>query len=333
MRVYLVGMKIAVIGPQFPDSFADNILDSLNQMGHEGIAVGAIYPLATRKVGGTAVDLARRFTPLELALQRRTARRIAATGAELAITAEAAFLPPIVDEIRKRGTKLALWFPDHAVNLGRMLMMIAEYDAVFFKEPALVDRLKAMLDIPVHYLPEACNPRWHRPLDGTARSGTVVVAGNLHPYRVRQLEILARAGIPLELYGPPLPRWLKGSSISHLHTGRYIAREDKARVFRAASVVLNQMHPGEFRGMNCRLFEGTACGGPVVTERRDELPSLFSPEREVLAYDSLAEAIELITEMLEDPERGRSLGDAASKRAHSEHTYRHRLERMLSEVM
>ena len=326
-------MKIAVIGPQFPDSFADNLVDSVQAMGHDAFPVGGIYPLATRKVSGTAVDLLRRITPLEIALQRRTARRISAVGAELAITVEAAFLPPVVEEIRKRGTKIALWFPDHVANIGRMLMFVAPYDGVFFKEPTLVERLKGMLDTPVHYLPEACNPRWHRPINGSRRSGTVVVAGNLYPYRVRQLEILLKQGIPIELYGPPLPRWLKGSTIEGTHTGRYIAREDKARVFRAASVVLNQIHPAEIDGMNCRLFEATACGGAVVTEHRATLPNLFAPGRDLLSYETLSQATEHIKALLDDPARGRALGEVASARAHSEHTYAHRLERMLELVV
>jgi len=37
-------------------------------------------------------------------------------------------------------------------------MLLAPYDAIFFKEPILTDRLRAMLDLPVYYLPEADLP-------------------------------------------------------------------------------------------------------------------------------------------------------------------------------
>ena len=35
-------------------------------------------------------------------------------------------------------------------------MLLAPYDAIFFKEPFLTDHLRAMLDLPVYYLPQAC---------------------------------------------------------------------------------------------------------------------------------------------------------------------------------
>ena len=58
---------------------------------------------------------------------------------------------------------VAYWSPDPVTSLGRSLMLLAPYDAIFFKEPHIVDRLRAMTDLPVYYLPEACNPRWHQP--------------------------------------------------------------------------------------------------------------------------------------------------------------------------
>ena len=78
-------------------------------------------------------------------------------------------MPESVAGLRRNGARVALWFPDAVANLGRALMLMAPYDALFFKEPHLVDRLRAMLDLPVYYLPEACNPRCHRP---TVPAGT-----------------------------------------------------------------------------------------------------------------------------------------------------------------
>jgi len=62
-------------------------------------------------------------------------------------------------------------------------MLLAPYDAIFFKEPHVVNNLRATLDLPVYYLPECCNPRWHRP---TVRAGTepyLVIAGNMYASR------------------------------------------------------------------------------------------------------------------------------------------------------
>ena len=69
--------------------------------------------------------------------------------------------------LRRAGVKVAFWFPDAVSSFGRQKMLLAPYDAMFFKEPHVVERLRATLDLPVHYLPQGCNPRWHRPM--TAR--------------------------------------------------------------------------------------------------------------------------------------------------------------------
>lgn len=323
-------MKIAVIGPQFPDSFADNIVDSLRSMGHEAVAIGPVYPLSNTKLGANAVDLARRFTPLEIGLQKRLASRVLAVSPEVVLTVEGSLLPATVAKLRSDGARVALWFPDHVANLGRMVMFVAGYDALFFKEPRLVERSRALLDVPIHYLPEACNERWHRPFPPDDRRMKVVVAGNLHPYRVHQLERLMKEDIPLEIYGQPLPRWLKGSPVTGAHMGRSIAREEKARVFRQAAAVLNQMHPGEIDGLNCRLFEAAGSGAAVVTEDRSELPKFFTPGNEVTTYGGFGELVEKLHRLLEKPDEGRRLGDAASRRAHGDHTYEHRLGRLLA---
>ena len=59
------------------------------------------------------------------------------------------------------------------------------------------------------------------------------------------------------------------------HTGRYLAREEKARVFRSAAGVLNTMHLAEVNGVNARLFEAAGCGAAVLTEFRSTVPELF----------------------------------------------------------
>ena len=85
-------------------------------------------------------------------------------------------------------------------------MPLAPYDVIFFKEPVLADRLRAMLDLPVYYLPEACNPRWRRPVAPAGTDPRLVIACGMYPSRVRLLERLIAKGIPLRLYGSGFPR-------------------------------------------------------------------------------------------------------------------------------
>jgi len=123
-----------------------------------------------------------------------------------------------------------------------------------------------------------------------------------------------------------LPR---SGSLGDVTLGPYLARSAKARSFRGAFAVLNSMATHEGDGANCRLFEAAGCGGVVLTEERARLREFFE-SREVRSYSSFCELIESISEVraMEFAER-REFGDAAARRAHSEHTYLNRFQQIV----
>jgi spore maturation protein CgeB len=237
-----------------------------------------------------------------------------------------------VTRLRNNGARVAFWFPDHVANLGRQLMLLAPYDAIFFKEPFLTDHLQAMLDLPVYYLPEACNPRWHRPVTQAGTEPYLVIAGNMYPSRVRLLDRLIAKGIPLRLYGGGFPRWIGETASRAAHTGRIITREEKARVFRSAAGVLNTLNLAEVNGVNARLFEAAGCGAAVLTEFRSTVPELFAVGDEVLAFHDFDDLVEQATRLLSEPGLTERLGDAATQRAHRDHTYDIRVTAILEKL-
>lgn len=325
---------IGVVGPMFDDSFADNLVSSVHQMGLSAVSLGSAAARSGSRMVGRVMNIATQLGSAPQALlQRQVLRAVEEHRPDVVITVESVLLPSTVEKIGRSSARVVLWFPDHVANLGRQLMLLAPYDLVCFKDPVLVSRLQAMLEVPLLYLPEACNPQWHRPPPSTKRERVVVVAGNMYASRVRLLERLVAAGIPLRLYGPPVAGWLRSPALSEWHTSQYIARDTKAAVFRSAAAVLNTLHPGELSSMNCRLFEAAGCGATVLTEWRDTLPTYFDPESEVVAFRTFDELVERIQDCTDEPARGLALGDRASARAHSEHTYSHRLSSVLERVL
>jgi hypothetical protein len=332
-------MRVGVLGPLYPDSFAENIGAGLRALGIETHRLE--LPLAHRRPRhrvGKAVRLAPRVFPaLGQATQHTLIRRALSLELDLVISVDASWHPATIAALRRGGVRTCLWYPDAVANLGGGLVALSPYDALFFKEPVLVERFVRMLDLPAYYLPEACNPMWHNiPADADdgpcEADGHVIVAGNMYGTRVRTLRLLIDAGIPLLLYGKPIPPRFREPAITAVHTGRYVAKAEKARVFRRAAAVLNTMHPAEFDGVNVRLFEATGCGATVLTEHRPEVPALFEPGREILSYTSINELIDHAKRLTTEPGSARALGDAASARAHLEHTYAHRLTRLLEVI-
>jgi spore maturation protein CgeB len=325
-------MRIGIVGSAWPDSFADNIIDSLRAMGHQPVSVGSSHSLGGSYTSAMAGLVRNALPALDARLQRRVVREARDAACEIVISTEQRLAPDIVRQLQRGGAKVGLWFPDAVANMGRQLMLISPYDAVFFKEPHVVRRLGAVLDVPLFYLPEACNPRWHRPLTTPGTEPYLVLAGNMYPSRIRLLERLLAHGIPLRLYGPGFPRWIGTTPLRGVHAGRPIFGEEKAQLFRSATAVLNTLHVSEIEGVNARLFEATGSGAAVLTEFRPALPDLFSVGQEVLAFHDFDELVAQAHRLLTEAGLSAKLGDAAAARAHEAHTYEKRLTVILEKL-
>jgi len=316
-----------------PDYFAENVGDALQRLGHVVTQLGSAHPRGRSRLVDRAAGLARQALPrLDERAQNRIARAALEADCEIVINLDAYLVPRVVTQLRSSGARVAFWFPDSVANLGRQLMLLAPYDAIFFKEPCLTDRLRAVLGLPVYYLPQACNPRWHRPITPAGTEPFLVIAGNMYPSRVRLLERLIAKGIPLRLYGDGFPRWVGETAAQAVHTGCYVAREEKARVFRSAAGVLNTMHPSEMSGVNSRLFEAAGCGAAVITEFRPTVPELFAVGKEVLAFHDFDDLVEQATKLLSERGLTAQIGDAATQRAHRDHTYDLRVTAILEKL-
>jgi spore maturation protein CgeB len=325
-------VRVGVVGSAGPDEFAANIGDALQRLGHQAVCLGPGLAHGSGPASRASVLTRQAFPRWDEWTQRRIARIALDTGCEAVINIDVGLTPSVVTRLRRNRVRMAFWFPDAVSNLRRQLVLMAPYDALFFKDPHLVERMRAVLDLPVYYLPEACNPRCHRPVGPAGTGRSLVIAGNMYPSRVRLLERLIAKGIPLTLYGPGFPRWLGETPLRELHTGRCIFGEEKAQVFRSAAGVLNTLHPAEVLGMNARLFEATGSGAAVLTEFRPTLPDLFGVGHEVLAFHDFDGLVDQATRLLSETGLAARLGDAAARRAHRDHTYDLRVAAILEKV-
>jgi spore maturation protein CgeB len=324
--VPLSGQVVGVIGPQYPDSRAANISSALRSLGAEVVELGS----ATPTIGSGLVERAARLAGKGAPALRLWQRRLldSAQGCHVVITVELNLLPATVNSLREMRSEVVLWFPDHVANLGRQWPFVSPYSFICFKEPRLVERANALLDAPVRLLLEGCNPATHRIPDvEPAREPRIAVAGNFYPWRIALLERLVAADVPLVLFGRPIAPWIP-TSLRSIHAGIYVTGPEKARAFRSAAAVLNNIHPAEIDGVNARLFEATACGAVTITENRPLLDDLYQSGEEVLSFSSFDELVDQCRWALAEPDRARVIAGAGAVRAHAEHTYQHRVREL-----
>lgn len=338
---------VVVIGPDYPDSFADNIASAFRTSGVSATVVSP-YAVFARSggmgeyslLGRNVRRLLTRVPPLEMRLMDKPVDAALRRANPRLVISVYGYFPPELIERWRVGTPRAswvMWYPDAMVNLRDHRTFLAPWDHLFFKEPILVDVLRARTNLPASLLPQGCNPLHHRSAEAATDQERekytcdVVVAGNLYTYRLLVLEQLP-INVNLHVHGavgtvPP-----RFSPIAASHTGEFVSGRTKALAFQGATVVLNTMHFGEVLGVNSRLFEATACGGFVLTHSSPDMNRYFDAGAEVATFDSgndLREALHYYLDGSNEEER-RAIAAAGQRRAHDEHTYHHRLRELLT---
>jgi spore maturation protein CgeB len=326
-------MRILIFGGIFPDSFARCIAAGLEGMRHTVRVVesSAVQKHADGYWAAFVTLLPRVFPALEKRQHRALTRAAGDFDPDLTLLTYGTVPPAVVEELRLvSGGKIAAWYPDYLGNLGRQYLLASDLDAWFFKDPYMAEQFRDKLGINAHYLPEACNPLWHRrveltPDDRRKYECDLCTASNMYYYRARMLEIFK--DYDLKIWGANYPSWLESPLRKH-YPGVYVAEEEKAKAFGAAKIVLNTMHYGEIQGVNCRLFEAAGCGAFQIADWKPGLAELFEPEREIVTFRTRDELKEKVDYYLAHAEERREIADRAYRRAHREHTYEIRLRKM-----
>jgi spore maturation protein CgeB len=282
---------------------------------------------------------------------RRWARVIARHRAETALLAKARngfdliivlkgelFSPAAIRRVRATiGIPVVNWWPDdpHLLHISRTLA--PAYDLFFTHDTYAVAVMRAEGTTGARYLPFGCDPATHHPypLDGAGDEQfrvDVAMVGVHDPVREQVLRSLA--GLGVHVWGPG---W-RGRKVPGIVTHDAVYGVEMFKVLSNAKIGLN-IHqnfgrdvPAYGHGANSRVFEVTACGGLLLSDRKLDLRNLFEEDREIACYASLPELRRKAEELLADEGVRNRMRAAAQHRAVTEHTLHRRFVELLAEV-
>lgn len=318
-------MRILIPAQRGPDSFTDNVAHTLEKLGHV-VFTNAARPDSAmrRRVRALADDLMRRSRRGYVTdADRETLAQVRAVRPDMVLALTRHFPSEILASFRAAGVRYRVaWWGDAPANLQQMGLLEDEWDAIFAKDPDLVAKLRRV-GLPAYLLQEAHNPDWHRPV-ASASNDKVVIAGNMYGYRQYVSKLLLDRGVALDLYGPPLPRWVD-PAIARIHNRRYVIREEKSSVFGAGLACLNTTQVTEGNSLNCRAFEVAGAGGLQIIEHRPAIETCFEPGKEVLVFEQLDDLFGHLDWAQKSPVEARKVREAGHRRAVAQHTYHHRL--------
>lgn len=82
--------------------------------------------------------------------------------------------------------------------------------------------------------------------------------------------------------------------------------------------------------VNQRVFDAAACGAFLVTDHQPDMDELFDRGRETVCYADAAQAKDQVAYYLKHPKDRHEIAQRARRRVLGEHTYVHRLTRMIA---
>jgi spore maturation protein CgeB len=225
------------------------------------------------------------------------------------------------------GMVVSLWEVNQRIFNGTnrdQVRSLPIYDHIFCLDSYYVPAYRASGLRCVEHLCAAADPEEHRRYKVTADEELRYTAdlsfiGTHHPNREIALATLAPVVPKVRIYGyrwgdakPPVSDWVEAEPAY----GR-----KKAVIYALSRLSFHTRGPHMIDGENFRVFEVASCGGVTVASPTPDLEKCFRVGEEVLVYRSLDELPRVVSQALSDPDRLSSMGQAAMRRVHAEHTY------------
>ena len=150
----------------------------------------------------------------------------------------------------------------------------------------------------------------------------------VHRERIRLLELLS-SEFEISIWGNHVEELPKSSRIRFRYVGPAWGI-DMYHILSRSKITLNHhIDVAQSYANNMRLFEATGVGTLLITDWKENLHEMFEPGKEVVAYKSPEECVELIKYYLEHDEERQTIARAGQQRTLREHTYYQRMEELV----
>lgn len=203
------------------------------------------------------------------------------------------------------------------------------FDLITTSFPHFVPRLRAM-GISSEYFRISFEPRVLELMGVIEQDIEVSFVGGISRHHGKALSMLERlAGdCGLDFFGYGADELPRSSYIRGRHHGE-VWGLDMYRALARSRITLNRhINVAENYANNMRLYEATGVGAMLLTDSKENLGELFEIGKEVVAYGSVEEAIDLISHYRAHPEEAGAIAMAGQARTLAEHTYMRRMEEL-----
>ena len=253
-------------------------------------------------------------------------------------------LRELLQYCRSAGIPTVFWNKEDPAHFDNFIEAAREFDFVFTSDEDCVPVYREMLGHDrIYVLPFAAQPRLHNPSREEGwPSHPVCFAGSWvqdrFPDREEALRYLLDPAVPLGLH-------IFDRNLTRTDLGEYyrfpaqykeaitgtLTYEEMLTAYRCYDVMLNVNTVTESPTMfSRRVFESLACGTPVVSSESVGMTRMLG--RHVRVTRSAEETVGHLVELLGEEEARLHEGHLAYRHVHENHTYRHRMDEILTKV-
>ena len=256
--------------------------------------------------------------------------------------AQAPLTLPILEHLRKKKFLTAMWFVENYRLFTYWKQLAGGYDFWFvIQQGACFESLRRAGARYISYLPLAADPNIHRPIEVSAQEARELGAdvsfiGAGYPNRRALFPQLMRSEWSFKLWGND---WQDPGQLAAVlqRNGARIDTDTSVKIFNATTVNVN-LHSYAGMGLdpegdfvNPRTFELAACGAYQVVDQRTLLPELFGSEQ-LGVFDRADDIVDQVRLGLRDADGRAAKASSARARVLAAHTYKHRMEELLSVI-
>ena len=253
-------------------------------------------------------------------------------------------LRDLLQYCREHDISTVFWNKEDPPNFEFFIDAAKEFDIVFTSDADCIPRYREMCGHDrIYPMPFAAQPRLHNPCRKTSWPQHAVCfagswMGEKYPERARALRFLLEPALRFGLhifdrnlnrpgFGPKY-RFPDGYQTAIKGSLNY---EEMLTAYRCYDVMLNTNSVTDSPTMfSRRVFECLACGTPVVSTESTGMRAMLGDH--VRVTRSAEETATHLNALLSDDEARAREGHLAYRHVHEHHTYRHRMDEMLSRV-
>jgi spore maturation protein CgeB len=245
-----------------------------------------------------------------------------------------------VKRLKERGIVCVLWTIDPPLNFQPLIDAAPFYDHVFCQGTEAVELLEKAGIGGARWLPMACDPDCHHPLDCSAADrekygSDVVFVGSYYRERADLLERLT--AFDLAIWGPGWECLEPGSPLRRCLRGAHTTPEEWLKIYNCSRIIL-ATHYRDSQGRfpvyqaSPRVFEALACGAFLLCDRQKDVLALFENGTDLVYFSDAADLADKIGYYLARAEVRKGIAAQGRRKVLENHTYVHRIESLLSGV-